>query len=161
MTQTRTFIPWAVTAIAALCCLVLLLGQILVPIAARDAGQMYPEVQHLVLPYSILGICTLACFQIALIILCVILVRRTQESFFTSATRTWILACGSMCILGFAIPAATAIHLLATLHAGGAGVMIGLLASLLAAGGFACITYLALKAFDVARENHEELGGVI
>ena len=157
----QSFTQRALIGVLGLFFLGLILGQIFVPIMAEDTAHQFPEVRHLVLPYSILGIATLACFQIAATLLAGILWRSSKGSFFSDATRTLIVATGAACTVGFLIPAATAIHLLATIHAGGPGVVLGLAASLIAAIGFAGLTYIATRAFDSARFDHEELGGVI
>lgn len=154
-------VQWVLTGVVSLFLLALILGQFLVPIVASDVSHQMPEVRHLVAPYSVLGIVTIACIQGAVIFLYLAVSRRTKDSFFTNNTRMWIFAAGLLCTVAFLIPAGTAIHLLSTVHAGGPGVVLGLAASLVAATGFGCLTYIALKAFDGARTEHEELGGVI
>lgn len=141
--------------------LVLILAQMLIPVAANEAAREYPEISSLVQPYSILGILALACFQVAAILLCAILARSPKPVFFSHVTRSLMLATGLLLVLGFLIPAGVAMHLLGTMNAGGFPVLFGLVVSVVAAIGFACITYLALRAFSHARTEREELEAVI
>lgn len=145
----------------ALLVLVLVYGQIMVSLVASDVGKTFPEVAHLVVPYSIGGITALACFQVAAVILCVIVSRSAGASFFTQLTQRLIVTAGILCVMGFLIPAGVATHLLFVVSVGGPGVLIGWLASLIATVGFGCITYIARKAFNQAHAEHEELGAVI
>ncbi|XCB29702.1 DUF2975 domain-containing protein [Arcanobacterium hippocoleae] len=141
--------------------LVLMLGQVLMPIVAQDVAHEYPEVSNLVTPYLVLGIVTLACFQIAAIILCIILARSGKSVFFTSATRVLLLSMCMLCVVGSIIPAGAATHLLVAMNAGGFPVILSLTVSIVAAIGFACIAYIAARTFDKARADHEELEAVI
>lgn len=137
------------------------LGQVMVPIVASDTGRSLPEVAHLVGPYSVLGIATLACFQIAAILIGIILSARSAHDVYSRPTRGWITAIGVLCIVGCLIPVAVGIRLLATVHAGGPGVFLGIAAGIVGAIGFGCLTHLALRAYDVTRSEHDELSEVI
>ncbi|MCF2707166.1 DUF2975 domain-containing protein [Arcanobacterium haemolyticum] len=156
-----TLSRWGLLASFTFFLLALLLGQILVPVIADDVADSLPEVRHLVGPYSALGIATLACFQIATIAMGLVFARNNKDTFFSSATRRRISTSGLTCMIGFLIPAGTALHLLATVHAGGPAVVLGLGATFVAAAGFGCLRFIALRAFDSARADYEELGGVI
>lgn len=141
--------------------LVLLCGQILVPIEAREVGDKYWEVTHLVIPYSVMGILTLACFQVAAIVVGFILTAQSTEFLYTATNRFLIKLSGSLCVLGSLIPAGTGIHLLTAVNVGGLPEIIVIIVGFAAAIGFVCLTYLALTAFDTAYREHEELGAVI
>ena len=159
--HTSKLIRLVLRAVIGIFILVLLFGQILVPMVARDVGDEAWEVAHLVIPYSVLGILTLACFQLAAIVVGLILIVRSTESLYTATNRFRIKLSGSLCVLGSLIPAGTGIHLLTTVHVGGPPVILGIIVGFTAAIGFVCLTYLALTAFDAAHREHEELGGVI
>lgn len=139
----------------------LIVGQILVPIVANAVTSEMPEVTHLASPYSVAGIVTLACFQIALIFIALIVARKSADAFFSTTTRKWIRISGALITLGFTIPAAVGSHLLITMNAGGPSVILGIIGAVILAVAMACLTYIALHAFDSAREEHDELGGVI
>lgn len=148
-------------AILGLFILGLLFGQILVPIFAKQIAFDFPEVSHLVAPYSVLGILTLLCLQIAFVLIGILLRRGNHERFFSRSSRTIIKAIASAATLGCLIPVATAIHLFATIHAGGPAVMLGALASATGAIGFCCLGAVAVRAFDHLRAEHDELEAVI
>lgn len=148
-------------AILGLFILGLLLGQILVPIVAIDTASDFPEVSHLVAPYSVLGILTLLCFQVGLIFIGLLLRQSARGKFFTDFSRTIIKGIAGLATLGCAIPVATAIHLFVTVRAGGPGVLLGMLAAFAGTIGFACLGAIGLRAFDYARAEHDELETVI
>lgn len=139
----------------------LIVGQILIPIVTNAVASEMPEVAHLASPYSVAGIATLACFQIALIFIALIVARESADAFFSATTRKWIRISGTLITLGFTIPVAVGSHLLITMNAGGPSVVLGMTGSTILAVAMACLTYITLHAFDSAREEHHELGGVI
>lgn len=139
----------------------LAVGQLLVPIVAQDMARQFPEVTHLVTPYSVLGIATIACFQICLILFGVLLYRGTRDELYTDTSRTLIKAMAAIAVVGCLIPVAVAIHLLTTMHAGGPGVLLGIIAALVSAVAFASLGALVLRAFDITRAEHTELEAVI
>ncbi|MDP9805732.1 UPF0716 family protein affecting phage T7 exclusion [Trueperella bonasi] len=139
----------------------LLFGQILVPISAKQIAFDFPEVSHLVDPYSVLGVLTLLCFQIAFVLIGILLRHSKHERFFSDSSRKVIKAIASAATLGCLIPVATAIHLFATIHAGGPAVMLGALASATGAIGLFCLGAIAVRAFDHLRAEHDELEAVI
>lgn len=157
----NTIIRRVLLAVIALFFLILMLGQVLVPIAAREMVSEYPEVAHLAGPYSSLGIAALACFQLALLCLGVVLARSATPRFWKRATRALLIVTGVLCVAGFGIIAGVASHLLATMHAGGLPVVLGLAVALVGAVGFACVTYISVHAFDSTRAEHQELEAVI
>ncbi|WP_237201328.1 DUF2975 domain-containing protein [Rothia nasimurium] len=156
-----TFARRILIATLTLFIVVLFLGQLLVPIAANESAEVHPEVLHLVTPYSTLGIASLLCFQLAAVLLRKLLGKSATPGFWNGATRALIQAVGALCVLGFVIPAGVAIHLCVTMNAGGVLILLGLVMSILAAIGFICVTCLAVRTYDKARTEHEELEAVI
>lgn len=156
-----TFARRILIAILTLFIVVLFLGQLLVPSAANESAEAHPEALHLVTPYSTLGISSLLCFQLSAVLLCQVLRKSAAPGFWNGDTRVLIHLVGALCVLGFVIPAGVAIHLCATMNAGGVLILLGLVISILAAIGFICVTCLAALTYDKARAEHEELEAVI
>lgn len=137
------------------------LGQFLVPMVAGDVAGQFPEVTHLVTPYSILGILSLGCLQVVAVLFGLLLRRAVTGGFFSALSRRWIKLMAIIATVAFLIPVGVGVHLLASMNAGGPGVLLGIIAALGGALGFTCLGAIALRAFDATSAEHYELGEVI
>ena len=111
---------------------VLLLGsvlaQLLVPVTASAAAGTFPEVGYLVVPYSAAGILVIACGQVALLVVWRLLSMVSRGVIFTRRALRWvdvITICGAVATI---LNAGVWIHLL-TVHGGGPGIILWLVAS--------------------------------
>ena len=116
---------------------VLLLGtvlaQVLVPVVASQVAKTFPEVEYLVVPYSVAGIIFIACGQVALLVVWRLLSLVNGGVIFTRRALRWvdvILACAAAAT---ALSAGVLIHILGFVPGGG-GPMIYYLAACIAGG---------------------------
>lgn len=110
-----------------------LLGQALVPLVASETGRAFPEVAHLVGPYSAAGILAIACAQVALLAVWQLLSLVDQGAILGRRSLRWlgvITACAVAATILCAVPL---VHLLAVVGVGGPGVVLAL-AAVLACG---------------------------
>lgn len=144
---------------------VLLLGsvlaQVLVPMFASQQGTYFPEVAHLVVPYSVAGILVIACSQVGLLAIWRLLSLVNVGVIFTRRALRWvdvITACAAMATV---LSAGTMIHLLFFVGVGGPGVVLGLAATL--AGGLAFVLLMVVMRglLESAIADRTELDEVI
>ena len=117
--------------------LVLLLGsvlaQVLVPVYASQVGTTFPEVDYLVVPYSVAAILFIGCGQVALLVVWRLLSLVDGGVIFTRRAVRWvdvIIACAAVATV---LNAGVLIHMLAFVPGGG-GPMIFCLAASIAGG---------------------------
>ncbi len=144
---------------------VLLLGsvvaQALVPVFASQEAMIFPEVAHLVVPYSVTGILVIACGQVALLVVWRLLSLVNVGLIFTLRARRWIdviTACGAVATV---LSAGVLIHLLAFVGAHNATLVLGLVAVL--AGGLAFVLLMVVirRLLESAIADRTELDEVI
>lgn len=111
------------------------------PSAAERAGTVFPEVEALVVPAVVWGICAVACWQ-AIAVIGLRLVIRARDHGFDSSAGNWLRAAVG-CLLAFIVLVVAAFIALNVLGYATPGVMLGL-----AASGFgALIAVLSLVLF--------------
>lgn len=138
-----------------------LLVQVLVVVQARETGFLFPEVEHLVVPYSIAGILTVAAVQVGLVALWMIVSAIARGSFYQTATLRWIEVLRWVPVPAATIPSLVALHLLVMVGVGGPGVVLGLMAALVSgAAGFVLVT-LGRQVYLIQAAEHAELETVI
>lgn len=106
----------------------LVLGQVLVIVIAAQAAETFPEVEYLVIPYSVIGILVIGCGQAALLVVWRLLSMVGAGVIFTRRALRWvdgIILCG---LLATILNAGVWVHLL-TVHGGGPGIILWLVAS--------------------------------
>ena len=103
--------------------LVLVLGsvlaQILVPVFASEVGTRFPEVAHLVVPYSVAGILVIACGQVALLAVWRLLSLVTSGVIFTRRALRWVDVITACAAVSTVLSAGVLIHLLFFVGVGG------------------------------------------
>jgi hypothetical protein len=112
------------------------LGQVLVPLFASHAAKTFPEVEYLVVPYSVAGILAIACVQVALLVVWRLLSLISGGVIFTRRALRWVDVITACAMVATVLCAGPLIHLLAV-HGGGPGIVLGLAACL--AGGLAFV----------------------
>ena len=136
------------------------LGQVLVPVYATEVARTFPEVEDLVVPYSVLGILAIACAQVALVVVWRLLSMVTGGVIFTRSALGWvdlIVACGGLATV---LSAGVMLHLLAT-HGGGPGVLFLLAVTLFGGAAFVLLMVVMRGLLVAAIEDRAELAEVI
>ncbi len=136
------------------------LGQVLVPVTASGAAMTFPEVGYLVVPYSVAGILVIACGQVALLVVWRLLSMISSGVIFTRrALRSVdiITACGAVATI---LNAGVWIHLL-TVHGGGPGVILWLVASMACGMAFVLLMVVMRGLLESAIADRTELDEVI
>ena len=143
---------------------VLLLGtvlaQILVPVVASEEARTFPEVEYLVVPYSVAGILAIACVQVALLVVWRLLSMVDGGVIFSRRALRWVDVITACAVVATVLCAGPLIHLLAV-HGGGPGIVLGLAAAL--AGGLAFVLLMVVMRglLESAIADRTELDEVI
>jgi hypothetical protein len=116
---------------------VLLLGsvlaQVLVPVYASQVGTTFPEVAHLVVPYSAAAILFIACVQVALLVVWRLLSLVDDGVIFTRRAVRWVDVITACAAVATVLSAGVLIHMLGFVPGGG-GPMVYYLAACVAGG---------------------------
>ncbi|WP_309081489.1 DUF2975 domain-containing protein [Zhihengliuella sp.] len=138
-----------------------LTAQILIPFAAEKLGGPFEEVSHLVAPYSVAGILSLLCWQVALVVVWRLLSLVSRRQFL--ATRS-IKSVGAIiyAVAGAALlPALTMLHLLFVAGVGGPGVVLGVAFCLICGAALVVVLIVMRALLAMAAENQGGLDEVI
>jgi hypothetical protein len=136
------------------------LGQVLVPLFASQAAKTFPEVEYLVVPYSVAGILAIACGQLVLLVVGRLLSMVSGGVIFTRRAVRWvdvITVCGAVATV---LCAGVMTHLLAV-HGGGPGVILGLVATVTCGVTFVLLMIVMRGLLEAATTDRAELDGVI
>lgn len=136
------------------------LGQVFVPLAAAGAAETFPEVEYLVIPYSVVGILVIACGQVALLVVWRLLSMVDDGVIFTRRALRWvevITICGALATI---LNASVWIHLLAV-HGGGPGIIFWLVASSACGVAFVLLMIVMRGLLEAAIADRTELAEVI
>ncbi len=143
---------------------VLLLGsvlaQLLVPVTASGAARTFPEVGYLVVPYSVAGILVIACAQAALLVVWRLLSMIGGGVIFTRRALRWvdvITICG---VVATILNTGVCIHLL-TVHGGGPGIILWLVASTACGLAFVLLMVVMRGLLESAIADRAELDEVV
>jgi hypothetical protein len=116
---------------------VLLLGtvlaQVLVPVVASQVAKTFPEVEYLVVPYSVAGIIFIACGQVALLVVWRLLSMVDGGVIFTRRALRWVDVIIACAVVATVLCVGVLIHMLGFVPGGG-GPMVYYLAACLAGG---------------------------
>lgn len=137
------------------------LFQFAVCLLAGEIGQKAPEVAHLVVPYSIMGVAALACAQILIVTLLMLVRAVSHGTFFTPETRRWVEMARIMVALGPGLAAATFLHMMFFTPARHPVLVLGFLGSATLGVGLFSLVSLAQSIFTAAWEDKAELEAVI
>lgn len=102
----------------------LLVGQFMIPVIATDVGNEYYEVTHLVTPYTVLGIFTLAALQVGLVMIWKLLSLVSTGMIFSRASLKWVNSVIICLAVATLLPSAALFHLLFIVGIGGPGVLM-------------------------------------
>ena len=136
------------------------LAQVLLPVFASGAAGRFPEIGYLVVPYSVAGILVIACVQVALLVIWRLLSMIGGGVIFTRRALRWvdvIILCGAVATV---LNAVVWIHLL-TVHGGGPGIILWLVASLSGGLTFVLLMVVMRGLLELAIADRTELDEVI
>lgn len=102
----------------------LLAGQFMIPAIATDVGSEYYEVTHLVTPYSVLGILTLAVLQVGLAMIWKLLSLVSTGMIFSPGSLKWVNSVIVCLAVATLLPSAALFHLIFIVGLGGPGVLM-------------------------------------
>jgi hypothetical protein len=136
-----------------------LLAQVLVPLLASELGGQYPEVAHLVVPYSVAAILAIACIQMALVAVWRLLSLISGSAIFTVRALRWVDAITVCAAAATVLSAGVMVYQFDQI--GGPGVFLALAACV--AGGVALVLLLVVMRglLEVAVAHRSELDEVI
>ena len=96
---------------------VLLLGsvlaQVLVPVYASQVATIHPEVEHLVVPYSVAAILFIACGQVALLVVWRLLSLVDRGVIFTRQAVRWVEVIIGCAVVATVLSAGVMVHVIA------------------------------------------------
>ncbi|WP_181149837.1 DUF2975 domain-containing protein [Arthrobacter sp. MYb227] len=115
----------------------LLAGQFMIPVIATDFGNEYYEVTHLVIPYSVLGILTLAALQLGLLMIWKLLSLVSTGMIFSQAALKWVNVVIICLAVATLLPSAALFHLLFIVDLGGPSILMAFAAT--GVGGLALV----------------------
>ncbi len=136
------------------------LGQVLVPLFASQSAKTFPEVEDLVVPYSVAGMLVIACGQVALLVVWRLLSMVSGGVIFTRRSLRLvdvIAACGAVATV---LNAGVWIHLL-VVAGGGPGIILWLVASLACGVAFVLLMIVMRGLLESAIADRAEFDVVI
>jgi hypothetical protein len=152
---------WALRVALVILLLVSVLVQVVVPILASDFGHRNPEVEHLVVPYSMAAILFVGCGQLALLAIWRLLSMVAGGAIFTERALRWvdvIVACGAVATV---LCGAVLLHVYA-FAPGHGGPTVFWIAGVLVAGVMFLLLMVVMKGMlEAAVADRAELDGVI
>lgn len=157
----NTIAAWLLRVALAALLLGALLTQVLVPIAATEIGVEYPEVAHLVIPYSVVAVLAIACIQVALGVLWRLLGLVSGGVIFTPRALRWVdvITC---CAIAFTLlVAGVLVHLVGVVQVGGPGVVLVLAASVASGTALVLLMVVMRGLLKVSIAYRNELDAVI
>ena len=144
---------------------ILLLGsvfaQLLVPLQATMVGTTYPEVEYLVIPYSVAAILFIACVQVALLVVWRLLSLVDGGIIFTRRAMRWIDLIIGCAAVATVLSIGVLVHMLRFVPGGG-GPTIYFLAACIAGGlAFVLLMIVLRGVLESAIADRAELGKLI
>jgi hypothetical protein len=136
------------------------LGQVLVPVFASQAAKTFPEVEYLVVPYSVAGILVIACGQVALLVIWRLLSLVSGGIIFTSRALRWVDVITICAAVATVLTTVVTTHLLAV-HGGGPGIILGLAGTLSCGVAFVLLMIVMRGLLESAIADRTELDEVI
>lgn len=138
-----------------------LLAQVLIPIIAADIGKNLLELQHLVVPYSVLAIVAILIFQVALIALWKLVSLAASSRIFTPVASRLCRVIQVSAITATVVVSLTLGHLIFIEQNGGPGALYALVIGLFVGSAIALTMYVLGEILDTATREHNELKEVI
>jgi len=147
--------------------LILLLGlgllgaQVITPIAAGEWARQAPEIAHLVVPYSVLGILGIACFQVALFAIARLLGMVDVDNVFSAAAVRWVNVIIWAAVAFVVLTLGVLVHMSLFVPGGGGPTFLYMIGALLAGVMAALLMLVMRELLTTATANRAELAEVI
>jgi Protein of unknown function (DUF2975) len=113
-----------------------------IPTIATSAAQQFPEFAYLQVPYSILAILAVACIQVAIVAVWMLLSMVRAEAIFSERAFRWVDVIIGSGIVASVLALGVEIHLLGFTGAGGPGPFIVLTGGVI--GGVAAVLFVVV-----------------
>ena len=113
------------------------LAQVLVPVVASEEARIFPEVDYLVVPYSVAAILFIACVQVALLVVWRLLSLVGGGVIFTRSALRWVDVIIACAVVATVLSVGVLIHMLGFVPGGGGPTIYFMLACI--AGGLAFV----------------------
>lgn len=138
-----------------------LLAQGLTPVLAGELSAPYPEVAHLVVPYSVAAILAIVCVQVALVAVWRLLSMVSGDQIFDVASLKWVDTITASAAVATVLSAAVWVHLALVEQVGGPGMVLGLTACVLVGTALALLMVVMRGLLSAAIADRRELAEVI
>lgn len=138
-----------------------LLVQVLVPIQADLMGREFPEVAHLVVPYSVAAILAIVCVQLALVAVWRLLFMVASGRILSAGALAWVDAIVVSAAVWTGLSAAVFVHLIFIVQVGGPGAFLGLAACVVVGAAVALLMVVVRGLLKGAISDRGELAEVI
>ena len=138
-----------------------LLCQLVLPTEAAATGRMYPEVEHLVLPYTVAAIVAIGCIEVSIVITWRLLSTAAAGAVFQTRTIRWVGQVRAAMLAFVVIVVLVASHLLFVANLGGPGILFILVSSVAAGLGLDVFLRVVQELLRAAISNQRELSEVI
>jgi hypothetical protein len=144
---------------------VILLGsvfaQALVPVYASEVGARFPQVAHLVVPYSVAAILFIGCGQAALLFVWRLLSLVEGGTIFTSRAERWVDAITICAAIATVLSAGVLVHMLGFVPGGGGPMVYYLAACVIGGLAFVLLMVVLRGLLMAAITDRAELDGLI
>jgi hypothetical protein len=138
-----------------------LLAQIAVPFVAADVGRQFPEVSHLVAPYSSVAIVAIGLFEAILLAVWRLLNMVSHDRIFTESALRWVKFIPACAGVASALCIGVWFHLIFIEKVGGPSAFFGLAACAVGWAAFALVMVVMRGVLQAATTDRRELAGVI
>lgn len=134
---------------------------VLVPLFAAETAALYPEVGHLQVPYTVAAISVIACGQVALVAIWMLLSLVARGEIFRDAALRWVEVIIGAATVATAVAVGTGIHLVFIASTGGPAAFFGLCAALIAGPAFILLMVVMRGRLVEATALQSELAEVV
>lgn len=139
----------------------LLMQTVIIPVAAGQEAEYWPEVAFLAVPYSVIAILVVMCAEIVLIAVWVLLSMVERGAIFTERAFLWVDVIIGSAATATVLCIAVAGHLLVVLRAGGPGVVLALGGASVAGVTFILLMVVMRGLLRAATRLESELAEVV
>lgn len=152
---------WAVQGVLVILFLGVLLAQVLTPMVAAEAGRQFPEVAHLVVPYSVAAIVALVFVQVAIVAVARLAGLSAGGRVFAPRSLRWVDVVIGCAVAVAVLSAGVWVHLVLIEATGGPGAMLAILFATVGAAGVALLMVVMRGLLAAAIADRAELAQVI
>ncbi|MHA7135367.1 DUF2975 domain-containing protein [Oerskovia turbata] len=138
-----------------------LLAQFMTPALASEQAARYPEVAHLVVPYSIAAILGFVCVQTALVAVLRLLSMIEAAQIFDDRALKWVDTITGSAVVAACLSAGVLVHLALFEPTGGPGVPLVLVACVVGGAALALLMVVMRGLLTAAIVDRDELAEVI